>query len=128
MGNGEGSPIGQLDEYLSSLSWPPVDPDEPEPDKTHAKILAALVMDDYEHRSDIDYLSPGFPIFKHVVPEQRIRRADHWLDLPDNQVDIALDYAQETIDEEYAYVMGAREEARVDHNYYAENAQRGVVA
>eukprot|EP00971_Amphidinium_carterae_P269347 5343335-Amphidinium_carterae.1 len=33
------------------------------------------------------------PISQFTVPEQRIRRAEHWLDLPYDQVDTALDFA-----------------------------------
>eukprot|EP00971_Amphidinium_carterae_P352225 6492495-Amphidinium_carterae.2 len=110
-------------------SWPPVDPEEPEPDKTHAKILAVLVMDDYEHRSTTDYLSPGFPVSEHVVPEQRIRRAPLVL-VDEGRVQYqerVLQFPQETINDEHVYMLGAREEARVEHNYHAQNAQRGVV-
>eukprot|EP00971_Amphidinium_carterae_P184497 3662719-Amphidinium_carterae.1 len=132
---------------LFPQSWPsPEESDELEPEKANAKILAALVMDDYDHRSATDYLSPGFPVSEHVVPEQRIRRAGHWLDLTYDEVDTALEYAQvlvdegrvqckgkvlqfpqETIDEDYLYMLGTREEARVDHNLYAQRAQRGIV-
>eukprot|EP00971_Amphidinium_carterae_P259655 5152201-Amphidinium_carterae.1 len=56
-------------------------------------------MDDYEHRTSTDYLSPSFPVSEHTVPEQRIRRAGHWMDLPYEQVDIALAYAQVLVDE-----------------------------
>eukprot|EP00971_Amphidinium_carterae_P346757 6488426-Amphidinium_carterae.1 len=67
-------------------SWPnPEDPEELEPEIAHAKILAAVVMDDYEHRTSSDYLSPSFPVSEHSVPEQRIRRAGHWMDLPYDQ-------------------------------------------
>eukprot|EP00971_Amphidinium_carterae_P257716 5115619-Amphidinium_carterae.1 len=138
--------VKEAPDGLFPQSWPPVVPDEPKPDKTLAQILATLVMDDYEHRSTNDYLSPGFPLAQHLDPEQRIRRAGHWLDLPYEEMEIALSYAQilvdegkvqyqgtvrqrpqETIDEEYACVMGAIDEARTQHNYYVETAQRGVV-
>eukprot|EP00971_Amphidinium_carterae_P252901 5020688-Amphidinium_carterae.1 len=76
-------------------SWPnPEDPEELEPVIAHAKTLAVLVMDDYDHRTSTDYLSPGFPVSIHSAAEQRIRRAGHWMDLPYDQVDTALAYAQ----------------------------------
>eukprot|EP00971_Amphidinium_carterae_P103959 2058852-Amphidinium_carterae.1 len=56
-------------------------------------------MDDYEHRGSTDYLSPSFPISQYAVPEQRIRRAGHWMDLSYDEVDNALDYAQVLADE-----------------------------
>eukprot|EP00971_Amphidinium_carterae_P262281 5202460-Amphidinium_carterae.1 len=85
-------------------------------------------MDDYKHRASTDYLSPSFPVLRSTVPEQRIRRAGHWLDLFDKEVDIALKYAQvlvdeervqyqgrvlqfpqETVNDEFVYLLGARE-------------------
>eukprot|EP00971_Amphidinium_carterae_P147509 2923074-Amphidinium_carterae.1 len=44
---------------LFPQNWP--DPEEPEelrPDITEAKIFAALVMDDNDHRTSTDYLVP----------------------------------------------------------------------
>eukprot|EP00971_Amphidinium_carterae_P096054 1900824-Amphidinium_carterae.1 len=85
---------------LFPQSWPlPEHPDELEPVKAHPKVLAALIMDDHEHRGSTDYLSPSFPISQHAVPEQRIRRAGHWMDLSYDEVDNALDYAQVLVDE-----------------------------
>eukprot|EP00971_Amphidinium_carterae_P171725 3404847-Amphidinium_carterae.1 len=103
-------------------------------------------MDDYEHRGSTDYLSPSFPISQSTVPEQRIRRAGHWMDLSYDEVDTALEYAQvlvdegrvqyqervlqfpqETVNDEFVYFLGTSEEARVEHNQQAENAQRGLV-
>eukprot|EP00971_Amphidinium_carterae_P156134 3095606-Amphidinium_carterae.1 len=63
-------PVKEVPDGLFPQCWPAVDPEEPEPDKTDAQILAALVMDDYEHRSANDYLSPGFPLAEHLDPEQ----------------------------------------------------------
>eukprot|EP00971_Amphidinium_carterae_P339419 6477238-Amphidinium_carterae.1 len=92
-------PAKEAPNGLFPQSWPPVDPEEPEPDKTDAQILAALVMDDYEHRSSNDYLSPGFPVAEHLDPEQRIRQAGQWLDLSDEHMEIALTHAQVLVDE-----------------------------
>eukprot|EP00971_Amphidinium_carterae_P283773 5633860-Amphidinium_carterae.2 len=131
---------------LFPQSWPPVDPTEPEPETAPYKILATLVMDDYEHYSTTDFLSPGFPLSAHLGPKQRIRRAGHWLDLSYDHINIALAYAQvlvdegrvkyqgtvlqrpqKNIDEEYAYVEGAIDEARIQHNYYVENQYANTV-
>eukprot|EP00971_Amphidinium_carterae_P134007 2655328-Amphidinium_carterae.1 len=100
-------PPKQTPNGLFPQNWlVPEHPDELEPVKAHSKVLAALIMDDYEHRSSTDYLSPGFPISQFTVPEQRIRRAGHWMDLSYNEVDIALEYAQVLVDEERVQYQG----------------------
>eukprot|EP00971_Amphidinium_carterae_P019641 387126-Amphidinium_carterae.1 len=56
-------PEKQTPSGLFPQDWPVTeDPDELEPEKAHPKVLAALIMDDYEHRGSTDYLSPSFPI------------------------------------------------------------------
>eukprot|EP00971_Amphidinium_carterae_P210336 4173212-Amphidinium_carterae.1 len=48
---------------LFPQNWPdPEEPAELSTDIVEAKILAALVMDDNDHRTSNDYLVPGFPV------------------------------------------------------------------
>eukprot|EP00971_Amphidinium_carterae_P168734 3343094-Amphidinium_carterae.1 len=114
-------PVKEAPDGLFPQCWPAVDPEEPEPDKTDAQILATLVMDDYEHRSEHDYLSPGFPINKLSDPEQRIRRAGHWLNLSYEHMEVALSHAQILVDEGKVQYQG---EVRQRPQ---ETTQRGVV-
>eukprot|EP00971_Amphidinium_carterae_P282612 5610514-Amphidinium_carterae.1 len=82
-------------------------------------------MDNYKHLASTDYLLPRFPISQFTVPE-RIRQAGHWLDLPYDQVNTALDFAQKTINDDFVFMLETGEEAQVDHNWQAENACREI--
>eukprot|EP00971_Amphidinium_carterae_P301929 5998719-Amphidinium_carterae.1 len=85
---------------LFPQNWPiSVDPDELRLASTAAKILAALVMDDSDNKTSTDFLVPNYQVYESLGAEARIRAAANLVDLSQENIEVALEYAQEMVDE-----------------------------
>eukprot|EP00971_Amphidinium_carterae_P126972 2515720-Amphidinium_carterae.2 len=80
---------------LYPQNWP--DPDAPGELNTDAHMMAALVMDDYDHRIPIEQVFPFVPFHEVLDPAGLIREAGLLMAMPDADVQAALTYAQERL-------------------------------
>eukprot|EP00971_Amphidinium_carterae_P120866 2394517-Amphidinium_carterae.1 len=72
-------------------------PDEPDEMNTDSHVLAALVMDDYDHQDPSSQVFSNVNFRDTLDAEGRIREAGLLLEVPANQVQQAVVYAQERI-------------------------------
>eukprot|EP00971_Amphidinium_carterae_P167295 3315060-Amphidinium_carterae.1 len=77
---------------LFPQNW--LEPEEPDEMRTEAQLLAALVLDDYDHRASTDFVAPNVPVYEELDVEARIREAGLWFELPSTQVEAALTHTQ----------------------------------
>eukprot|EP00971_Amphidinium_carterae_P008821 174076-Amphidinium_carterae.3 len=63
--------------------WP--EPEEPNEMRTEAQLLAAMVLDDYDHHTSMDFVASNAPVYKELDIKARICKAELWLQLPSMQ-------------------------------------------
>eukprot|EP00971_Amphidinium_carterae_P179690 3563761-Amphidinium_carterae.1 len=80
---------------LFPQNWP--DPDAPDEMNTDSHLLAALVLDDYDHRVPSNQVFPNVNFRDTLDAEGRIREAGLLMGVPANQVQDAVVYAQERV-------------------------------